>query len=196
MALAGPDPPRRRRENMRVNLTAALTAVCAVSLLGCGKKQEIEQPVPVQSDVPTSSPITEPVVPTAMTDEKTDDRTQRLSILEQRIQFDYDRADLSMAAKQVLEAKASVLEADRSINVRIEGHADERGSDEYNLALGNRRAMAAKRFLVQRGIASERLETVSYGEERPLSSGHDEGAWAENRRDEFHLTNRGSLSSR
>jgi peptidoglycan-associated lipoprotein len=75
--------------------------------------------------------------------------------------------------------------------MRISGHADERGSDEYNLALGNRRAAAAKRYLTGKGVADGRLEVVSYGEERPANPGHDEGSWAENRRDEFEVTGGG-----
>jgi peptidoglycan-associated lipoprotein len=74
------------------------------------------------------------------------------------------------------------------LSIRIEGHADERGSDEYNLALSNRRAIAAMRYLVNQGIAQERLEAVGYGEERPLDSAETEAAWAKNRRDEFRIS--------
>src|SRR5213078_3343389 len=75
----------------------------------------------------------------------------------------------------------------------ISGHCDERGSDEYNLALGNRRATAAKQYLVSHGIDGGRIETSSYGEERPLAQGHDEGAWAQNRRDEFEIIGGGDV---
>ena len=75
-----------------------------------------------------------------------------------------------------------------SISLRIEGHADERGSDEYNLALSNRRSATAKRFLVSLGIPADRLETVGYGEEQPLDQEESEAAWARNRRDEFRVT--------
>ena len=74
------------------------------------------------------------------------------------------------------------------MRLTISGHADERGSDEYNLALGNRRAGAAKRYLQNKGIDGSRLDVVSYGEERPLNPGHDEAAYAQNRRDEFQVT--------
>src|SRR5437867_2856440 len=73
------------------------------------------------------------------------------------------------------------------LRVRISGHCDERGSDEYNLALGNRRATKAKEYLVQHGVDAGRVETGSYGEERPIAQGHDENAWAQNRRDEFEI---------
>ena len=74
------------------------------------------------------------------------------------------------------------------MKLTISGHADERGSDEYNLALGNRRAAAAKRYLQNKGIDGSRMDVVSYGEERPLNAGHDETAYAQNRRDEFQVT--------
>ena len=78
------------------------------------------------------------------------------------------------------------------MRVTIAGHADERGSDEYNLALGNRRAASAKRYLENKGVDGSRLDVVSYGEERPLNPGSDEAAWAQNRRDEFQITAGGS----
>jgi peptidoglycan-associated lipoprotein len=84
-----------------------------------------------------------------------------------------------------LDRKAGVLGANRPIRIRIEGNTDERGSDEYNLALGMRRAAAAKLYLTQRGVDAARIETVSYGEERPVCQEHDESCWAKNRRAEF-----------
>ena len=80
------------------------------------------------------------------------------------------------------------MNANPALTLRISGHADERGSDEYNLALGNRRAAAAKRYLVSRGIADGRITVVSYGEERPLNPASTEAAWAQNRRAEFEAT--------
>ena len=103
------------------------------------------------------------------------------------IYFDYDSDALSEAARQSLEGKLAILNANPSLRIRIAGHADERGSDTYNLTLGQRRAAAAKRYLVQRGVAEGRIEVVSYGEERPVATGSDESAWAQNRRDEFEI---------
>jgi len=80
------------------------------------------------------------------------------------------------------------MQANPNLKLRVSGHADERGSDEYNLALGNRRAAAAKRYLENKGIDGSRIEVVSYGEERPLNPGTDETAYAQNRRDEFEVT--------
>lgn len=104
------------------------------------------------------------------------------------IYFDFDSSDLTPAAQASLEAKIPVLNANPELRIRIAGHADERGSDEYNLALGQRRAAAAKRFLTQRGIDGNRVAVQSFGEERPAADGHDESAWAQNRRAEFEIT--------
>jgi peptidoglycan-associated lipoprotein len=104
------------------------------------------------------------------------------------INFDYDQATVRPADQQTLDRKAAILVGNPGVKLRISGHADERGSDEYNLALGNRRAAAAKRYLENKGVDASRLEVVSYGEERPLNPGNDETAYAQNRRDEFEIT--------
>jgi len=104
------------------------------------------------------------------------------------INFDYDQAAVRPADQQTLDRKAAILGANPGVKLRISGHADERGSDEYNLALGNRRAAAAKRYLENKGVDGSRIEVVSYGEERPLNPGSDETAYAQNRRDEFEVT--------
>ena len=106
------------------------------------------------------------------------------------IYFDFDKSDLKPPARAVLEKKADWLRANPEFILRIEGHCDERGTNAYNLALGERRAASAERFLKELGISADRLSTVSYGEERPADPGHDEEAWAKNRRDEFKLLNR------
>ena len=104
------------------------------------------------------------------------------------IYFDYDSDAIGDAARSALDQKLAILQANSGVRLRIAGHADERGSDEYNLALGQRRAASAKRYLTQRGIADSRIEIISYGEERPAASGGDESAMAQNRRDEFEIT--------
>ena len=108
--------------------------------------------------------------------------------LTQMVHFDFDQSDLRAEDRAILDAKVPILQANSNVTIRISGHADERGSDEYNLALGQRRAAAVKQYLVQRGIADSRIETVSYGEERPIAQGSDEGAYAQNRRAEFEIT--------
>ena len=113
------------------------------------------------------------------------------TLLATMIHFDYDKAIIRGGDAAVLDQKVAILQANPALRIRISGHCDERGSDEYNLALGNRRATAAKQYVVSHGIDGSRIETVSYGEERPLASGHDEGAWAQNRRDEFEILSDG-----
>jgi peptidoglycan-associated lipoprotein len=104
------------------------------------------------------------------------------------INFDFDKSDLRSDAQANLDAKIPILLANSNVTIRVSGHADERGSSEYNLALGQRRAAAAKRYLVQRGVAESRIETTSFGEERPMCTTADESCYAQNRRDEFEIT--------
>jgi peptidoglycan-associated lipoprotein len=105
-----------------------------------------------------------------------------------RVHFDFDKSDIRPEDRPTLDRKAAILGANGGLRLRISGHADERGSDEYNLALGNRRAAAVKTYLINNGIDGGRLEVVSYGEEQPIASGHDEDSWFQNRRAEFDVT--------
>jgi len=107
------------------------------------------------------------------------------------IHFDYDKANVRSDDMGALDQKVAILQANPELRIRVGGHCDERGSDEYNLALGNRRAQAAKQYLVSHGIDAGRIETQSWGEERPLVDGHDESAWSQNRRDEFEVISGG-----
>ena len=101
------------------------------------------------------------------------------------IKFDFDNFDLRDEAREVLKKHAAWLTENKDVNITVEGHCDERGTAEYNLALGERRAKAAAMFLVNMGIDDKRIKTISYGEELPLDPGHDEAAWARNRRAHF-----------
>ena len=103
------------------------------------------------------------------------------------IHFDYDRSDIRSGDAAVLDAKVAILVRNSGTRIRVSGHCDERGSDEYNLALGNRRANATKQYLVSHGVDAGRIETVSFGEERPIAMGRDESSWAQNRRAEFEI---------
>jgi peptidoglycan-associated lipoprotein len=103
------------------------------------------------------------------------------------IYFELDQSTLSDQSRSTLDSKLPLLNANPGVRVQVVGHADERGSDEYNLALGQRRAAAAKRYLTDRGIASDRISVVSRGEEQPVCSTSDEGCWSQNRRDEFEI---------
>jgi peptidoglycan-associated lipoprotein len=103
------------------------------------------------------------------------------------IHFEFDRSDLSLEARANLDAKLVVLRANPAMRLRIEGHADERGAAEYNFALGMRRAAAARRYLMQRDVAGERLDTGSHGEERPVCEASTEDCWRRSRRAEFSV---------
>lgn len=103
----------------------------------------------------------------------------------QNVPFEYDQHLLTAAAQEILVANAAILKKQSRLRVNLAGYCDERGADQYNIALGERRAEAVRNYLLTLGISAGRLEAVSYGEEKPLDPGHDESAWAKNRRVEF-----------
>ncbi|MFO7666144.1 MAG: peptidoglycan-associated lipoprotein Pal [Desulfobacterales bacterium] len=109
------------------------------------------------------------------------------ALMNEDVYFDYDSAALSPAAQEVLRKKAVALNKYSNISITIEGHCDERGTNEYNLALGERRAESAKKFLIDLGLAASRFTTISYGEEKPVDAGSNEEAWSKNRRAHFVL---------
>ena len=110
------------------------------------------------------------------------------AMLQAPIYFDYDKSEIRDDAKNTLDSKLPLLKANASMKIRIEGNTDSRGSNEYNMALGLRRANAARRYLVSQGIDESRIEVVSYGEERPVDQGTTEEAYQKNRRDDFVIT--------
>ncbi len=105
----------------------------------------------------------------------------------QDVYFDYDAYTLTEPAKKVLDEKIAFLKRYPKVQVSVEGHCDERGTTEYNLALGERRAHAAQQYIESTGLSNMKLTTVSYGKERPIATGHDEASYAKNRRDHFGL---------
>ncbi|MFC1826115.1 peptidoglycan-associated lipoprotein Pal [Thermodesulfobacteriota bacterium] len=107
--------------------------------------------------------------------------------LNENIHFEFDRSNLLPEAQEILRSKAQWLRDNPDVLVIIEGHCDERGTNEYNLALGDRRANSAKAYLADIGIAGARLTCISYGEEKPLDPGHNQEAWAKNRRAQFTI---------
>ena len=155
--------------------------VFAASLLavaGCAKKPPAElPPAPVDKAGPVQPmvPTTNKVVPGSQADFVA-------KVTSDRIFFDTDKSDVDAADEATLRSQAAWLDRYLTVRVTIEGHADERGTREYNLALGERRANATKNVLVAMGIAAERLSTISYGKERPDATGSDEDAYAKNRR--------------
>jgi peptidoglycan-associated lipoprotein len=104
------------------------------------------------------------------------------------VNYDFDKADLRPDTRAALDQKIPILTANPALTIRIAGHTDSRGSGEYNLQLGQRRAAAARDYLTARGVAASRIELVSYGEERPVCQSQDEGCWSQNRRAEFEIT--------
>ncbi|HXE61202.1 MAG TPA: peptidoglycan-associated lipoprotein Pal [Gemmatimonadaceae bacterium] len=108
--------------------------------------------------------------------------------LTQVIYFDFDSDALKDDARSSLDSKITILNASPDVKIRVGGNTDERGSDEYNLALGQRRAASAKRYLTDHGISADRIDIISYGEEHPVATGHDESSWSQNRRDGFEIT--------
>lgn len=115
-------------------------------------------------------------------------------VLTQMIFFEYDSEQLSAEAQELLREKVEILRANPSVELRVEGHADERGSTEYNIALGQRRAESVRSFMATYGISEDRIVTLSYGKERPMVEGEGEAAWARNRRAEFVVTG-GSIAA-
>jgi peptidoglycan-associated lipoprotein len=113
------------------------------------------------------------------------DPTPEMAAYFKDISFEYDRVTLSPEAKESLNKLGEWLLKKTSVQVLVEGHCDERGTAEYNLALGERRAHAAKQYLTQLGVNADRISTISYGKERPIDPGHTEAAWSKNRRDHF-----------
>jgi peptidoglycan-associated lipoprotein len=181
---------------MRAPSLLMLLAASAFAV-ACGGKSAPEEPAP--EPTPVANPTPAPTTTEDTVDQSRLDREKAAADAAQRaravaadlaamINFDYDQATVRQADQQTLDRKAAILSANPNVKLRISGHADERGSDEYNLALGNRRAAAAKRYLESKGVNGGRLEVVSYGEERPLNPGTDESAFAQNRRDEFEVT--------
>ncbi|HEX5819966.1 MAG TPA: peptidoglycan-associated lipoprotein Pal [Gemmatimonadales bacterium] len=183
-----------------MNARSLALALASVALLvACGGKQAPELPAPEAAPAPTATTATGPNADSAAAAERERlerERREREAALagavgtdlKAMIHFDYDASDVRADDAANLDRKAAILGANPGVRLRISGHADERGSDEYNLALGMRRAAAAKRYLENKGVEGARLEVVSYGEERPLAAGSDEASWANNRRDEFEVT--------
>ncbi len=175
----------------------AFVCVAILLVMGCAKKQVQVAPPPPPDVSATDRTMTGPTdtMPDAEMAEAEEIRQKRLEelqsqetfegILEQKIHFEYDSSSLSAEARRTLTEIAGTLREYPSWSLDISGHCDERGTIEYNLALGERRAQAAKKFLTDLGISGSRISTVSYGEERPIDPRSTEEAWTKNRRAEF-----------
>jgi peptidoglycan-associated lipoprotein len=167
---------------------AALIVLVAAALAGCASKEtKTDTPVTDRSSATTppsqmarQSPNTTPSRSSSVTGDPLRDPNNILS--KRSVFFDYDSNAVKDEYRGVVQAHSRYLGDKRDSKIRIEGNCDERGSREYNLALGQRRAEAVKKVMTVLGVADGRIETVSYGEEKPMSQGHDEQAWSQNRR--------------
>jgi peptidoglycan-associated lipoprotein len=180
-----------------------LAVVVALSAGACQKKvppvaRPIPPPPPITSPEPARppappEPVREPPVtpPAPIVEDKmlsaSLDEINKNSPLKP-VFFGYDSSDISAEAQKILEGNAEVMKKYKSWVITVEGHCDERGTAEYNLALGERRAVSARTYLVSLGIPAERIRVVSYGKEFPFDPGHTEEAWGKNRRDHFVVT--------
>jgi peptidoglycan-associated lipoprotein len=189
--------------NRRTNSLMVVAVLMSVVVGACSKKTPpVARPMPPPSSTantnpppsppPPPSPVSEPVpVPPMPTEDtigsKSLDDLNRDSPLKPLF-FELDSSDVSTEGQQILQANAAVLKKYPSWQVTIEGHCDERGTAEYNLALGERRALAARTYLVSLGIPADKVKTVSYGQEFPFEPGHDDNAWGKNRRAHFVIT--------
>lgn len=167
---------------IRKHMMFVMALVALMAIAGCGGKKATTAPPPTEPTGGSTAPQVEDM-PAATPDPATSDQLDASQFVDAF--FDYDSYSLSSEAKGTLEQNAKALKAVSVGNVTIEGHCDERGTKAYNLALGEKRANAAKEYLVALGVNASRLNTVSYGKERPFDDGHDESAWAKNRRAHF-----------
>jgi peptidoglycan-associated lipoprotein len=160
-----------------------LSLVFVIAMSACSKKQTMDASTEPEI-TPQPTPPTQVEEPTMSDRDVESEQTEMMPVLED-VFFEFDKSDLSSTARRKLENNARQLKDAMSYSITIEGHCDERGTNAYNLALGERRAKATASFLASLGVASSRIKTVSYGEERPFATGHDESAWAQNRRAHF-----------
>lgn len=189
----------------RVNVLIVVIVLLAVGVGACKKKPPVARPMPppppaISDSVPPPppappKPVAEPMLvpPEPMSEDaigsKSLDDLNRESPLKPLF-FELDHAEVSQTGQQLLQANAAVLKKYPGWQVTIEGHCDERGTAEYNLALGERRAVSAKAYLVSLGIPADKIRTVSYGKEFPFDAGHDDAAWSKNRRAHFVITSK------
>lgn len=167
-----------------------IVACVAVALIAAGCASKEQKPAEVTSATPPTAPSTSGTAgqtsntrPTQNTGVTGNPLTDPNNVLSKRsVYFDFDSNAVKDEYRNMIQAHARYLNDNRSRNIKIEGNCDERGSREYNLALGQRRAEAVKKVITVLGVADGRIETVSFGEEKPKNPGHDEAAWAENRR--------------
>ena len=184
-----------------LKVTVLLAAVVFLGVTGCAKKEMVKesssQPQNELKQGPVSSPKQEEMKPSSAVEAKeakpVTEGEQKVAAPEKSyelvdIHFDFDKYNLRPEDRTILSGHADWLMKNKEYTVKIEGNCDERGTDEYNMALGQRRADEAKKYLIDMGIDKERISTISYGKEHPLDPAQNEEAWAKNRRDDFVLS--------
>jgi len=184
----------------RLLLLISLVFFLVLNVSGCSKKKvaDEEMGVGVEGTAPKpGEPGYEKIYEEGMAKEESLDAQAAMDgktheILEGRtsapllpVYFDFDKSNIKAEQRDRLEKNAVMLKQNQSYKIRIEGNCDERGTNEYNMALGERRAQNARKYLINLGIHKDRMHAISYGEEKPLLRGHDEYSWAQNRRDDF-----------
>jgi peptidoglycan-associated lipoprotein len=169
-----------------MNKVTAFTAVfclfLALIITGCAKKpaEQAQEVAPAQTQQETQAAPSE-----QKEGEAAPAPAAESAAFDKMIYFGFDKYTLTPESTAALDELIAFMKSNVNLKVKIEGHCDERGTTEYNLALGERRAKAAQDYLISQGIDPARVSTVSYGKEKPADPGHDEAAWAKNRRDEF-----------
>ena len=176
---------------MNVFAKGTVVLLSSMMLWGCSStpKTTTAPVVGAQTTAPVSAPTTSTMNDTDMNtgarmvmDELSDPNSP---LAKRTVYFDFDKSDIKPEARQIIEHHSKYLSANSSTRIVLQGHGDERGTREYNLSLGERRARAVQQVMTLMGVSPSQLELVSYGEERPAAMGHDEGAWALNRRVEL-----------
>ena len=192
------------KNRMWINLVMAVLVAGLFLTVSCSKKTVVTEPTTIENQAPEDAAAKAKADAEAEADrikaQKLEEQLAAEKALKmakevaaqkrfenQDIHFEYDSAVLSSMAKLILKEKAVWLADNRSVTVTVEGHCDERGTTEYNLALGERRASAAKAYLVNLGVAASRLNTISYGEEQPKDFGNAESSYRKNRRAHFAI---------
>ncbi|MEF2146235.1 MAG: peptidoglycan-associated lipoprotein Pal [Desulfovibrionaceae bacterium] len=173
----------------RFVLMVMVVCVSMVVLAGCAKKRADSMPPGATKVEVAEEPVDWGKQGQALTEEelRAQQKAQAIKEVGSVIYFAFDSSELTAESREVLQAKADILKRYKDLTLVVEGYCDERGTVEYNLALGERRARAAYDYLVILGIAPDRLSIVSFGEENPQDPGHTEEAWSQNRRDQFRI---------
>ena len=170
--------------NMKFYAVLFMAVLFSYLVTGCGSKEvAVMEPEPA---APEEVYVPEPEAPMEMVEEVSNEVLEgRTNAPMMPIYFDFDQSSIRDDQVQRLEMNAAYLKGNYNVSIRIEGNCDERGTNEYNMALGERRALSAKKYLMNLGVSASQLDTISFGEEKPLNFGQNSLAWSQNRRDDF-----------